>query len=127
MTCLPPVEAFERIFLSRRAANLDQRTTGHSARLGRLAVRQADRRASAVLSGRFATRSGGGGAGRLYARRLPFLLPVLRRPRRVAKAVFFLQGGQFEKRLERAPMIVDRGVSIADGFESIGHRRQGEV
>src|SRR3954463_15092936 len=52
--------------------------------------------------------------GRLHARRLPALLAVVRRPRRVALAMLFKQ---FEQRLERSGLLVDTRVAVADLLE----------
>src|SRR5262245_21610698 len=53
-------------------------------------------------------------ARRLHARRLIGLLLVLRRPRRVAEPLALMTRRQLEQRRERARLLVDRFVPVAD-------------
>ena len=78
---LPALEPGERVLLAPRAADLDQRML---------------RRARAVDG---CTRGGS-----------PCLLPVVRRPRRVAQALALVPRRQLEQRLERAGVVVDARV-----------------
>ena len=81
---LPAFEAGERVFFSLRAPDLDQRMLGHAP------------------------------PGRLHARRLAGLLPVMRRPRRIAQSVALVPRRQLEQALERAGLLVDARVPVAD-------------
>ena len=87
----------QRVFLSFRAPDLDQRT----------------RRARGAAT-----------AARAAARRL---LPVVRRPRRIAQSVALVPRRQLEQALERAALLVDACVPVADRGESRRHRGQREV
>ena len=61
------------------------------------------------------------------ARRLAGLLRVVRRPRRVALALGLLPRRQLEERVERAGLLVDPRVAVADRGEARRHRAQREV
>ena len=98
---LPPFELFERLFPSRRPSNLDQRVLWYAA--------SSRNRARSVRLTR--TR-------RLNSPWLAGLFPVLRRPGRVAKAFLLVSCRQFEKCVERAWMLVDLRVPIADRLET---------
>src|SRR5262245_37146057 len=110
MALLPALETGERVVLSAGAGDLDQ---------GVLRCAPPWRTA---LGRRVATR-----LGRLDARRLALLLPVVRRPRRVAQPFLLVSRREIEERFQRSRVFVDRRVPVADRREAAGHGREREV
>ena len=55
------------------------------------------------------------------------MLPVMRRPWRVAKALALLPFGQVQQALERTRMLIDRPMNIAECREPPRHRDEREI
>src|SRR5215470_5666722 len=91
----PALETGERCILVRRPANFDQRIFPPSLFELRRTCRWPPLRG-------------------LDACGLAGLFPVMRRPRRVALSFAFLLGRELEQPLDRARMIVDAGVTVAN-------------
>src|SRR5437773_2563834 len=134
MTLFPAVQPAERLVLGLRPGDLDhrdRRTTTPCWRWARAGTgcpcvaTAADFRLEPALHCRPALLPLGLGRGRvvilgrpplpggLDAGRFAFLLPIIRRPRRVAHAVRLMAGGQLEQSIERTNGLVDRGAWVA--------------
>src|SRR6476659_1668070 len=98
MARLPPLQAGERVRLVLRLRDGDQG-------LSRAAA--AFRRKPGSVPGFFLLPGGGD------PRRLPALLPVVRRPWRVGEARGLLRGREREQSVERSRRLVDSGGSVA--------------
>src|SRR5690349_16854486 len=69
----------------------------------------------------------GAAAGWLGARRLSGLLPVMRRPRRVAEAFALMPRREVEQTCKGAGGSVDRGVAVAEFCEAPRHCCEREI
>jgi hypothetical protein len=109
MTSTPPLETSERVVLALRPGNFNKRP----ARLPR--------------TSRLPRSSDGSAPGRLHARGLVGLFPIVRRPRRIPQTLAFLSRREVEQPVEGAGPAIDIGVQIAHAREPGRHRREREV
>src|SRR5262245_44167666 len=113
MPRLPSLEPGERIILASCPRDLDQRVHRNA---------PSSRRRLTSRRRYYAPR-----ARRLHARRLAWLLTILRGPRRIAEAVALITRREIEERFERAYPEIDSGMPIANLGKPPRHGRHREV